>query len=38
MASVAVKEAMAAELRQGPWGPTFLCLDALAVYDRAAAD
>ena len=41
--SVAVKEAMthrilAAELRQGPWGPTPLYLDALAVLHGTAAD
>ena len=40
---VEVKEAMArriqtAELRQRPWGPTPLSLDALAVLDGTAAD
>ena len=43
MATVAVKEAVAhriqaAEFRQGPWGPTPLYLDALAVLNGTAAD
>ena len=43
MATAAVKEAAAhstqvAELRQGPWGPTPLYLDALAVLHGTASD
>ena len=43
MASVTVKEAVAhriqpVELKQGPWGPTPLYLDALAVLHGTAAD